>query len=69
LRAKHLSGVEEGGGEPSSGNTPDKKSLVRYSRFEAKLTHVKNAHPGDHKLSSNVLIYDKIASQKKFATV
>jgi hypothetical protein len=28
LRAIKMSGVEEGGGEPSSGNTPDKKSSV-----------------------------------------
>jgi hypothetical protein len=27
-----MSGVEEGGGEPSSGNTPDKKSSVGVSR-------------------------------------
>jgi len=32
LRAKKMSGVEEGGGEPSSGNTPDNKTLTRFRR-------------------------------------
>ena len=36
-----MSGVEEGGGEPSSGSTPDKKSSGGVSRAGALMAHVK----------------------------
>ena len=64
-----MSGVEEGGGEPSSGNTPDKKASSALHRPEALSDERRRSLLADTVRGTSPLTSAKTLADKNFAVL
>jgi hypothetical protein len=61
-----MSGVEEGGGEPSSGSTPDKKAAISYSPNQPCVTYNRFTLRESAITSPGDLMQFRVESNRKF---